>query len=102
MAEAPSVREAVQRNENTRKNSFLNYALTAELQAHICCKTNHANGGQPRPKRFRLLRPTGPKRAQQVDVAPLAPLLRFLGSMHPACLDQLALPGDAGNLPRGF
>ncbi len=36
MAEAPSVREAVQRNENTRKNSFLNYespALTAELQA---------------------------------------------------------------------
>jgi hypothetical protein len=38
MAEAPSVREAVQRNENTRKNSVLNYefpALTAELQAHF-------------------------------------------------------------------
>ena len=36
MAEAPSAREAVQRNENTCKNSVLNYefpALTAELQA---------------------------------------------------------------------
>ena len=36
MTEASSVREAVQRNENTRKNSVLNYespALTAELQA---------------------------------------------------------------------
>ena len=47
MIEAPSIRAAVQRSENKRKNSFLNYespALTAELQAHICCKTNYANG----------------------------------------------------------
>lgn len=29
MAEAPSVREAVQRNENTRKNSVLNYKSAA-------------------------------------------------------------------------
>ena len=38
MAEAPSVSIAVQRSENTRKNSFLNYespALTAELQAQF-------------------------------------------------------------------
>ena len=36
MAEALSVREAVQRSENTRENSFLNYespSLTAELEA---------------------------------------------------------------------
>ena len=36
MAEAPSVSIAVQRSENTCRNSFLNYespALTAELQA---------------------------------------------------------------------
>ena len=38
MAEAPSFSIAVQRSENTRKNSFLNYespALTAELQAQF-------------------------------------------------------------------
>jgi len=36
--ETPSVSIAVQRSENTRKNSFLNYespALTAELQAQF-------------------------------------------------------------------
>jgi len=46
MAEAPGVREAVQRNENTRKKSFLNYespALTAELQARSLFTLNHAN-----------------------------------------------------------
>ncbi len=38
MAETPSVGHAVQRSENPRKNSFLNYespALTAELQASL-------------------------------------------------------------------
>ena len=43
--ETPSISDAVQRGENTRKKSLLNYespALTAELQAHIFCKTNHA------------------------------------------------------------
>jgi len=38
MAEAPSFSIAVQRSENTRKNSFLNYesfALTAKLQAQF-------------------------------------------------------------------
>ena len=38
MTETPSVGNGVQRSENTRKNSFLNYespALTAELQARI-------------------------------------------------------------------
>jgi hypothetical protein len=47
MAETPSIRDAARAGENMRKNSFLNYespALTAELQAHMCCKTNHANG----------------------------------------------------------
>ena len=47
----------VQRCENLRNSLVLNYdspALTAERQARIYFKTNHANGSQPRPKRFRL------------------------------------------------
>jgi hypothetical protein len=38
MAETPSIRDAVERSENLRKNSLLNYespTLTAELQARI-------------------------------------------------------------------
>ena len=45
MAGLPSVRDAVQRSENKRKNSFLNYespALTAELQAHLPMETYEA------------------------------------------------------------
>jgi len=44
--ETPSVRDAVQRSENTRKNSFLNYespALTAELQARIIMRVKHSS-----------------------------------------------------------
>ena len=46
MAETPSDSVAVQRSENLRKKSFLNYespALTAELQARDVSKLNHAN-----------------------------------------------------------
>ena len=56
--QTPSVGNAVQRSENIGNSLGLNYespALTAELQAQIYCKTNHANSGQPRPKRFRVL-----------------------------------------------
>jgi hypothetical protein len=41
MAETPSIRNDLQRCENLRNSLGLNYespALTAELQAHICCK----------------------------------------------------------------
>jgi hypothetical protein len=44
MAETPSIRDAVQRSENERKNSFFNYespALTAELQAHHAPMREH-------------------------------------------------------------
>jgi hypothetical protein len=43
----PYEKHAMQRNENLRNSLGLNYespALTAELQAHIYCKTNYANG----------------------------------------------------------
>ena len=42
MAEITSVSNGVQRNENARKNSVLNYetaALPAELRRHFACKT---------------------------------------------------------------
>jgi len=45
MAGLPSVRDAVQSGEMTRKNSFLIYespALTAELQARIDRELNHS------------------------------------------------------------
>jgi hypothetical protein len=44
MVETPIDSIAVQRSENTRKNSFLNYespALTAELQARDAIQLNH-------------------------------------------------------------
>ena len=52
MAEAPSVREAVQRSENTGKNSLLNYespALTAELQARHAATREHRTFNVQRP-----------------------------------------------------
>ncbi len=42
----PSIRDGMQRSENARENSVLNYespALTAELQARVVSKSNHAN-----------------------------------------------------------
>jgi hypothetical protein len=44
MTELPSASNDVQRSENKRKNSFLNYespALTAELQARIIMQFKH-------------------------------------------------------------
>jgi hypothetical protein len=41
----PMIRNTVQRSENPRKNSLLNYespALTAELQAHLPMKTGRS------------------------------------------------------------
>jgi hypothetical protein len=46
--ELPSVSDGVQRSENKRKNSFLNYespALTAELQARFACALEHSISG---------------------------------------------------------
>jgi hypothetical protein len=50
LAEAPSVGNAMQRSENGRKNSFLNYespALTAELQARMRAYARTSNSQRP-------------------------------------------------------
>jgi hypothetical protein len=52
MAELPRIRDAVQRSENARKISFLNYespALTAELQARRALTGEHPTSNLQRP-----------------------------------------------------
>jgi hypothetical protein len=63
--ETPSISVTVQRNENTRKNSFLNYefpALTAELQVPTLRNVRTSNNRARRPilltSSGRRLRPT--------------------------------------------
>jgi hypothetical protein len=56
MAELPSVRDDVQRSENERKNSFLNYespALTAELQARVAHTVKHSTSQMTNPESVR-------------------------------------------------
>jgi hypothetical protein len=50
--ETPSIRDAVQASENSRKNSLLNYespALTAELQARRAARREHRTFNVQRP-----------------------------------------------------
>ena len=57
---------AMQSSETLRNSLSLNYespALTAELQAHICCKTNHANGKIQKEQEQSEARPDGARGA---------------------------------------
>ena len=63
MIEARSVSNDVQRSENERKNSFLNYyspALTAELQAHVALAVifTHKVRAQQKSTHYRSPLPT--------------------------------------------
>jgi hypothetical protein len=54
--ETPSVSVAVQRRENARKNSVLNYespALTAELQARVAHTVKHSTSQMTNPESVR-------------------------------------------------